>query len=166
MTKRQKRWLWLLALLVVIGTCSALVVNALRQNMVFFHTPSDVRNQAVARHQAMRVGGLVARGSLHKHHGSVRIEFDLIDDKAAIPVVYEGLLPDLFGEGQGAVLEGQWDGERFIANRVFAKHDENYMPPEVAKAATEMHNKYTHGAVPLTEEDKTIHPEEVKKAQP
>lgn len=149
MSKRQKRLLWVLALLLVVIACTVLVVNALRNNMVFFHTPADVRADKVALHKYVRVGGLVKPGTLVKHKDSVLIDFDLIDDWDSIPVSYEGLLPDLFGEGQGAVLEGEWNGERFIATRVFAKHDENYMPPEVAKAASGMHEKYTGGAIPL-----------------
>lgn len=149
MSKRQKRLLWVLALVLVLITCTVLVVNALRNNMVFFHTPTDVRTEKVELDKYVRVGGLVKPGTLVKHVGSIQIDFDLVDDWDSIPVSYEGLLPDLFGEGQGAVLEGSWNGERFIATRVFAKHDENYMPPEVAKAATGMHNKYTGGAIPL-----------------
>lgn len=149
MNKRQKRLLWVLVLVLVLITCTVLVVNALRNNMVFFYTPTDVHAEKVELNRYVRVGGLVKPGTLVKHVGSVQIDFDLVDDWDTIPVSYEGLLPDLFGEGQGAVLEGEWNGERFIASRVFAKHDENYMPPEIAKAATDMHNKYTGGAIPL-----------------
>lgn len=149
MSKRQKRLLWVFAFVLVLICCTVLVVNALRGNMVFFHTPADVRSEKVEINKYVRVGGLVKPGSLIKHAGSVQINFDIVDDWDSIPVSYEGLLPDLFGEGQGAVLEGEWNGERFIASRVFAKHDENYMPPEIAKAATDMHNQYTGGAVPL-----------------
>ena len=149
MNKRQKRLLWVVVLVLVLITCTVLVVNALRNNMVFFHTPTEVRADKVAVDKYVRVGGLVKPGTLVKHKGSVQIDFDLVDDWDSIPVSYEGLLPVLFGEGLGAVLEGEWNGERFIATRVFAKHDENYMPPEVAKAASGMHEKYTGGAIPL-----------------
>ena len=149
MNKRQKRLLWVLVLVLVLIACTVLVVNALRNNMVFFHTPAEVRADKVAVDKYVRVGGLVKPGTMVKHKDSVQIDFDLVDDWDSIPVSYEGLLPDLFGEGQGAVLEGEWNGERFIATRVFAKHDENYMPPEVAKAASGMHEKYTGGAIPL-----------------
>ena len=149
MNKRQKRLLWVLVFVLGLIACTVLVVNALRNNMVFFHTPSEVRAHKVAPHQYVRVGGLVRPGSLVKHKDSVQIDFELVDDGDAIPVSYEGLLPDLFGEGQGAVLEGEWNGELFIAQRVFAKHDENYMPPEVEKAASTMHQQYTGGALPL-----------------
>ena len=159
MNKRQKRLLWVLALVLVLIVCAALVVNALRNNMVFFHTPTDVRAEKVELNKYVRVGGLVKPGTLVKHVGSVQIDFELVDDWDSIPVSYEGLLPDLFGEGQGAVLEGEWNGERFMATRVFAKHDENYMPPEVAKAATDMHNKYTGGAIPLEGAEKDAYAE-------
>ena len=138
-----------MVLVLVLIACTVLVVNALRNNMVFFHTPAEVRADKVAVDKYVRVGGLVKPGTMVKHKDSVQIDFDLVDDWDSIPVSYEGLLPDLFGEGQGAVLEGEWNGERFIASRVFAKHDENYMPPEVAKAASGMHEKYTGGAIPL-----------------
>lgn len=156
MNKRQKRLLWVLVLVLVLVACTALVVNALRNNMVFFHTPTEVRAEQVVLNKYVRVGGLVKPGSLVKHIGSVQIDFDLVDDWDSIPISYEGLLPDLFGEGQGVVLEGEWNGERFIATRVFAKHDENYMPPEVAKTATAMHNKYTGGAIPLDGSDTDV----------
>lgn len=149
MNKRQKRLLWVLVLVLVLIVCTFLVVNALRNNMVFFHTPTEVRADKVAVNRYVRVGGLVKPGTLVKHKDSVQIDFDLVDDRDSIPVSYEGLLPDLFGEGQGAVLEGEWNGNRFIATRVFAKHDENYMPPEVKKVASDMHEKYTSGTIPL-----------------
>ena len=139
MNKRQRRLLWVLALVLVLIVCAVLVVNALRNNMVFFHTPTDVRAEKVEHNKYVRVGGLVKPGTLVKHVGSVQIDFELVDDWDSIPVSYEGLLPDLFGEGQGAVLEGEWNGERFMATRVFAKHDENYMPPEAAKAVGDAH---------------------------
>lgn len=151
MTKRQQRMLWVLALIVVLIVSAVLVINALRDNMVFFHTPQEVREDKVAIDRYVRVGGLVEPGSLVRHVGTVQIDFNLVDDWDSIPVSYEGLLPDLFGEGQGAVLEGKWNGERFIAARVFAKHDENYMPPEVAKAASDTHLKYTGGAAAVTD---------------
>ena len=136
LTRKQKRLGLILSGLAVLGVASGLVLYALSDSIVFFFTPAE----AVARHigegTRFRLGGLVAQGSV-KRDGT-KVEFIVTDTEKSIPVAYEGHLPDLFREGQGVVAEGKFDGRgMFIADTVLAKHDENYMPKEVADALKE-----------------------------
>ena len=111
-----------------------LVVFALRDTIVFFLTPKEVAEKQIPAGKRIRLGGLVADGSLKRGDGTT-VEFTITDTAKSIPVRYTGILPDLFREGQGVVAEGKLDaGGRFLADTVLAKHDETYMPPEVAKA--------------------------------
>ena len=132
MTRRQRRSSFILAGLAVLGLAAFLVLSALRDSIVFFYSPSDVGSQALQPGQRIRLGGLVGEGSL-KRHGGTDVEFAISDGSRTINVSYTGLLPDLFREGQGVVTEGKLDATgRFIADTVLAKHDETYMPREVA----------------------------------
>ena len=122
---------------VVIGLAAVLVLFAMRDSIVFFYTPSDLAKQQVTKGQRFRLGGLVAEGSIKRGNGT-EVQFQVTDTLKTIPVVYDGILPDLFREGQGVVTEGKLDGSGvFQADSVLAKHDENYMPPEVAKSLKE-----------------------------
>ena len=113
-----------------------LVLSALNDNLVFFYSPSQVAEKHVAPDRHFRLGGLVEAGSVKKNGQEVR--FIVTDTHKTLPVVYRGLLPDLFREGQGVVAEGTLGADGvFTAREVLAKHDENYMPPEVAKAIKE-----------------------------
>lgn len=133
--KRRRLWL-LVASLSVLGAAAALVLTALNDNLVFFYSPSQVAEKAIAPDRRFRLGGLVEAGSVQKNGEEVR--FTVTDTHKTLAVVYRGLLPDLFREGQGVIAEGalRADGV-FVAREVLAKHDENYMPPEVAKAIKE-----------------------------
>ena len=123
-----------------------LTLFALRDSVVFFHTPSDVAEQKVKQGQRIRLGGLVAEGSV-KRGGGTDVEFAVTDTVKTVPVVYRGVLPDLFREGQGVVTEGVLDPSgSFRADTVLAKHDENYMPPEVADALKAKGVKLGEGA--------------------
>lgn len=116
----------------VLGLATFLVLSSLQDSIVFFYSPSEVAAQEMQPERRFRLGGLVSEGSL-KHLSGKDIEFAISDGNRTIPVSYSGLLPDLFREGQGVVAEGKLDGTgRFIADTVLAKHDENYMPREVA----------------------------------
>jgi cytochrome c-type biogenesis protein CcmE len=132
---RRKRRLTLIGLAgTVLAVAAGLVLYALTDRIVFFNSPSDIRANAPAPGQRVRLGGLVSQGSVVKGtDGS--IAFEVTDGNAAIKVAYRGILPDLFREGQGVVTEGivEADGS-FAADTVLAKHDENYMPKEVADA--------------------------------
>lgn len=134
MTRKQKRAVLILACVGLLSLASLLVLFALRDSIVFFHTPSDVAEKGIEAGQRFRLGGLVAEGSVRRGEGA-SVQFGVTDTVATINVVYEGVLPDLFREGQGVVTEGRLDTSgRFVADTVLAKHDENYMPPEVADA--------------------------------
>jgi len=133
--KRRRLWL-LLGSLGTLGVAAALVLTALNDNLVFFYSPTQVAEKAIAPDRRFRLGGLVEQGSVQKEGQTVR--FTVTDTNKTVKVVYRGILPDLFREGQGVIAEGSIgpDGV-FTAREILAKHDENYMPPEVAKALKE-----------------------------
>ncbi len=135
MTRKQQR-LGLLALgMAALGGATALVLVAFNDNLVFFYSPSDLKAKAVAPDRRVRIGGLVEKESLSRGPDGRRISFRVTDGATDIAVVYEGLLPDLFREGQGVVAEGKLRADGvFAATTVLAKHDENYMPREVVDA--------------------------------
>ena len=135
MTPKRRRFVLLVAALAILGIAAALVLTALRDNVVFFYSPSEIQAKSIKPGQRIRVGGLVEDGSVLRTPGDSKLSFRITDLTASIPVTYDGILPDLFREGQGVVAEGaiQADGI-FRASRVLAKHDETYMPPEVAEA--------------------------------
>ncbi|GAB4194321.1 MAG: cytochrome c maturation protein CcmE [Thalassobaculales bacterium] len=133
MTPRKRRRLAAVALVMLgVGSAAALTLTAFQDNLVFFYSPSDLARVRLAPEQRIRIGGLVEPGSLTRQ-GS-EIHFRVTDNVAALAVRYEGALPDLFREGQGVVAEGSLRGDVFQAREVLAKHDETYMPREVAEA--------------------------------
>lgn len=133
LTRKQKRLGFILSGLAVLGVALGLVLYALSDSIVFFFTPAEAMARNIGEGTRFRLGGLVVQGSL-KHQGA-RVEFVVTDTDKSIPVTYEGQLPDLFREGQGVVAEGRLNGKgMFIADTVLAKHDETYMPKEVADA--------------------------------
>jgi cytochrome c-type biogenesis protein CcmE len=136
---RYKRALIIIAALVVIGVAASLILNALNSNIALFVTPSEVAAGKAPKDQAFRIGGMVKDDSVRRDGLTVRFVItDLVKD---IPVAYTGILPDLFKEGKGAVIQGRMNANgEFIASEVLAKHDENYMPPE-AKHALEQAQK-------------------------
>jgi len=136
---RHKRGLMIVAALVVIGIAALLILNALNSNIALYVTPSEVVAGKAPQGQAFRIGGLVKEGSLKRD--GLTVHFVITDLVKDIPVSYTGILPDLFKEGKGAVIQGNLNPQgEFIASEVLAKHDENYMPPE-AKHALEQAQK-------------------------
>ncbi len=133
MKRKHKRLTFVFISLLLLGASAALIMNALEDNIVFFHSPTDIKEKNIAEDRRFRLGGLVEEGSIKKAGGAVTT-FRVTDLTSTIAVSYKGLLPDLFREGQGVVAEGRLKGGVFIADEVLAKHDENYMPPEVADA--------------------------------
>jgi cytochrome c-type biogenesis protein CcmE len=132
---RHRRFLWIGAGVAVLGVASALVLNAFQSNLVFFFTPSQIAANEVPKNRAFRIGGLVEEKSLSRDSDGLTIRFRVTDTAATVPVVYKGILPDLFKEGKGVVAQGQIGADGvFRASEVLAKHDENYMPPEAADA--------------------------------
>ncbi|MGI9464257.1 MAG: cytochrome c maturation protein CcmE [Aestuariivirgaceae bacterium] len=134
MTRKQQRSAFIITGLVILGLAAALVLTALRDTIVFFYTPSEVVSKKVDPGTRFRLGGLVAKGSVERLQGA-KVRFTVTDTDKTLTVTYSGILPDLFREGQGVVTEGKLlaSGE-FEADTVLAKHDENYMPKEVADA--------------------------------
>jgi cytochrome c-type biogenesis protein CcmE len=134
MTRKQRRLVLIGSAMAVLGLAVALMLNALRDSIVFFNSPSDVVEKHVAAGTRIRLGGLVKDGSLVRGD-NMSVRFQVTDGKNGIPVNYQGVLPDLFREGQGVVAEGTLDATgTFRADSILAKHDENYMPKEVADA--------------------------------
>lgn len=138
MTRKRRRLYILVLFLLGLGTAAALTLNALQDNLAFFYSPSDLAAKEAPK-AAFRLGGLVEVGSIERAAGNgsrnVEVRFRITDLEKSVPVVYAGILPDLFREGQGVVANGHLgpDGV-FVAREILAKHDENYMPPEVADA--------------------------------
>ena len=130
MKPRHKRALIIIGALVAIGTAALLILNALNSNIALYVTPSEVAAGKAPQGQVFRIGGMVKEGSVKRD--GITVHFVITDLVKDIPVSYTGILPDLFKEGKGAVIQGRLDANgQFIASEVLAKHDENYMPPEV-----------------------------------
>jgi cytochrome c-type biogenesis protein CcmE len=135
MTRKRKRLLVVLLGLGMLGIASALVLFAFNDNLVFFMSPSDLATKGSPETRRLRLGGLVEAGSVARQADGRTIDFRVTDGSSAVPVVFGGVLPDLFREGQGVVVEGALGKNGvFKADTVLAKHDERYMPPEVADA--------------------------------
>ncbi len=146
MTRKQRRGILIGLGVAILSLAAILMMVAFRQSIVFFHTPSDIAEAPVVPGTRFRLGGLVADGSVKRGEGT-HVEFSVTDTLKTVAVVYDGVLPDLFREGQGVVTEGTLTPEGvFAADTVLAKHDETYMPPEVAKALQEKGVKLGKGA--------------------
>jgi len=132
---RKRKILILLSALAVLSIAAGLVLYALRQNISLFYTPTQVAEGQAPLQHAIRIGGMVEKGSFIRASKGLEVEFKVTDFTKTVTVLHTGILPDLFREEQGVVVEGQLlDNQRFQATRVLAKHDANYMPPEVKAA--------------------------------
>jgi cytochrome c-type biogenesis protein CcmE len=130
---RHKRLALILGGVAVLGIAATLILSAFRDNLVFFFSPSDVVAERAPHDRSFRVGGMVEAGSVKRD--GVQVRFNVTDTARTIPVIYQGILPDLFKEGKGVVAQGKLSADGvFLASEVLAKHDENYMPPEAAHA--------------------------------
>jgi cytochrome c-type biogenesis protein CcmE len=141
MKPRHKRFLLMGSGLAALAVAAGFVLAAFQKNLVFFFTPSQIAANEAPVGRSFRIGGLVEKGSLRRQPDGVTVQFIVTDTAKSVPVMYRGLLPDLFREGRGVVAQGRLDsGGVFRADEVLAKHDENYMPPE-AKAAVDQAQK-------------------------
>lgn len=134
MTPRQKRMGWVALVVAGVALSAVLASQAFRENLFFFYTPTQLLAGEAPGDQTIRVGGLVLPGSVERESGSLTVSFLVTDTEETVAVNYTGILPDLFRDGQGVIARGRFEGETFVASEVLAKHDENYMPPEVADA--------------------------------
>ncbi len=135
MKPRQQRTLFVVIVLAGVAIAATLVFMAIGENMLYFYSPTQVLAGEAPNSRSIRVGGLVREGSVRRESGNLEVQFDLTDNVKTMTVAYSGILPDLFREGQGIVAIGQLRADGvLVADEVLAKHDENYMPPEVADA--------------------------------
>ena len=133
MTPARKKRISLIAVL-VLGTAIAvgLILQAMNENVMFFFSPTQIKAGEAPKNRPFRIGGIVVMGSVKRATDSVKVTFDLADSENSIPIIYHGILPDLFREGQGIIANGRLNKQdQLVAEEVLAKHDENYMPPEV-----------------------------------
>ncbi len=139
---RRRRLLWVLLLVVAAGIAATLVVFALQRNVAYLYTPVEVLRGETGERARFRLGGMVEKGSFQRTPGSLEVHFKVTDGDALLPVVYNRILPDLFREGQAVVATGTMKDGVFVAEDVLAKHDENYMPKEVADKMGMAHKKH------------------------
>ena len=160
---RQKKLLWVIAMLVGVAVAVGLILYAIGQQTDYYFDPSAIAAGKAPESKRIRAGGMVMAGSVKGDTADpLNIQFNITDYQSVVPVVYRGVLPDLFAENSGVVATGQLKNGTFIASEVLAKHDENYMPPEVAKSlkqdhanrGTDVNNGQFVPAVPMSEVDK------------
>ena len=148
MKPRQKRLLYILAAIAIFGAAVGLVLYALKNNVSLYFTPTQVFNKEAPQARSFRVGGLVVEGSLKRERDGLTAHFEITDTQKTMPVTYKGILPDLFKEGKGVVAQGKLHSDNvFYADEVLAKHDENYVAPEAARAL-ELAGKAASGVAP------------------
>ena len=151
MNPTRKRRMWLvLAVVVAAAIATTLIAMALQRNVAYLYTPAEVLRGEAGQHARFRLGGMVAAGSFTRASGSMQARFEVDDGDARLPVSYTGILPDLFREKQAVVATGRMQGGVFVAEEVLAKHDEAYMPKEVADKMGMAHQKYDVQAPPKT----------------
>lgn len=139
---RQKKLMWVIATLVGAIIAVALVIYAIGQQTDYYFDPTAISEDKAPQETRIRAGGMVVRGSVQRDVSDpLKVSFQITDFKATVPVSYQGILPDLFAEGSGIVATGELKGKTFVASEVLAKHDENYMPPEVAKSLKQEHTE-------------------------
>ena len=132
MLPRHRRFLSICCVLIIVGLASFLILKSFQDNLLYYLTPSDVIAGKAPEDREFRIGGLVVVGSFYREEGSLTSQFTLTDGAATVNVNYKGILPDLFREGQGIIARGMFNNTSvFIASEVLAKHDENYMPPDI-----------------------------------
>jgi cytochrome c-type biogenesis protein CcmE len=134
MIARHKRMVLVAAIIGGVGLAAWLATNAFQQNVMFFFDPSQIVAGEAPGEKRFRLGGMVAKGSVEQTPGTLDVHFLVTDFKHTVPVSYSGILPDLFREGQGVVAHGRMNNGTFVADEILAKHDEKYMPPEVARS--------------------------------
>lgn len=150
MKPRQKRFVYIVVALVAVGVAVWLVLNALKNNVSLYFTPTQVYNKEAPQGHSFRIGGLVEQGSVKRETDGLTVHFVITDTHQSLPVVYKGILPDLFKEGKGVVAQGKMQADGVMhAEEVLAKHDENYMPPEAKDALDKAQKANAAGAAAM-----------------
>ena len=139
---RRRRLIWVLLLVVAAAIAATLIAMALQRNVAYLYTPAEVLRGEAGEHARFRLGGMVEKGSFKRESGSMEAHFRVTDGDAQLPVVYDRILPDLFREGQAVVATGSMKNGVFVAEDVLAKHDETYMPKELADKMGKAHQKH------------------------
>jgi len=153
MKPRHKRVALIAAGLAALGIALTLILQAFQSNLVFFFTPTQVAAHEAPQARSFRIGGLVEQGSVQRQADGLTVRFMVTDTAKSVPVVYSGILPDLFREGKGVVAQGRLGADGvFKASEVLAKHDENYMPPEAADAVERAHKAMEESKKTLVEQ--------------
>ena len=145
---RRRRLIWVLLLVLAAGIAASLIAMALQRNVAYLYTPAEVLRGEAGEHARFRLGGMVEKDSFERAPGSMDAHFQVTDGDAQLPVVYDRILPDLFREGQAVVATGSMKDGVFVAEDVLAKHDETYMPKEVADKMGKAHQKHDVPAAP------------------
>ena len=142
MKARQKRFILVALGIVGVGIAAALAITALQSNISYYFSPTQVKAGEAPKDHVFRVGGLVEKGTLERQADGLTVQFVVTDNAEQVTIRYTGILPDLFSEGQGVVTKGRMGGDGvFVAEEVLAKHDESYLPPEVADSLQTAHNE-------------------------
>ena len=141
MKARNQRLLAVGLVIAGVGLGATFLLKAMNQNILYYYSPTQMEAGEAPEDRRFRVGGLVVQDSIVRKEGTMEVRFTLTDEAHVLPVLYTGILPDLFREGQGIIAHGRLDGGQFVADEILAKHDENYMPPEVAASLEETHKR-------------------------
>ena len=151
LTPRRRRMVLVGLIVLGVGAAAAFALTAFQDNLLYYYPPTDVVAGKAPGDRVFRLGGMVEEGSLKRETGSMEVRFVVTDFQQDVTVSYSGVLPDLFREGQGVIARGQLGpGGVFVAHEVLAKHDENYMPPEVAESLRKQHDKQAPTSTPST----------------
>jgi cytochrome c-type biogenesis protein CcmE len=146
MTTRQRRMLFVGLIVVAVALAATFTLKAFKENMLYYVTPTELAQAAASPDKTYRLGGMVKQGSVKRADGSMLVQLVVTDFTHELPVAYTGVLPDLFREGQGVIARGKIVGGALQAEEVLAKHDENYMPPEIAEKLKSEHGGKLPGA--------------------
>ena len=151
MTPRRRRMVLVGLIVLGVGAATAFALTAFKDNLLYYYPPSDVTAGKAPSDRVFRLGGMVEEGSVKRETGSMEVRFIVTDFHQDVTVSYSGVLPDLFREGQGVIARGKLgEGGVFVAQEVLAKHDENYMPPEVAESLRKQHSQKASAPTPST----------------
>lgn len=134
MKPRHRKLIAIVSGVAILSAAGLLVLNAFRSNIVYFRSPTEILSGKIVTDGLLRLGGMVDHGGVRKTPGTLKVEFKVTDFQECMTVRYDGILPDLFREGQGVITEGRLQAGSFVASKVLAKHDEKYMPPEIAQS--------------------------------